>query len=146
MSCAALVRAVASMMVACVLAVGCSGDDDAPTPTGFHPTISTAARPTTVPAPDDTASTDPEVIRFDAPAEIRCAASPASVRVSYTTRDVTTVAFAVDGASVGGAPPPTSGEHDIELPCDGRIHTILLVAVGPSGQAVATRAVRTEPG
>jgi hypothetical protein len=140
-------RAFALLIVAGMLAMGCGGDDASPEPSGFHTSTSPSSRPTTTtPAPDDTAAIEPEVLRFEAPAEVRCASSEASVRVTYTTRDVTTVAFAVDGASAGGTPAPSSGEHDVAVPCNGRVHTILLVAVGPSGQAVATRAVRTQPG
>jgi hypothetical protein len=139
-------RALVLGTLTCSLAAACGGGDDGERPEP-DATASTVHRTTPASStPDGTAATDSEVVRFDAPAEITCTTPEGSVRVSYVTRDVTTVAFAVDGASAGGAVPPISGEHDVSVPCDGRVHTILLVAVGPSGQAVATRAVATRPG
>jgi hypothetical protein len=143
-------RALALIVVACTAAAGCGGEREATGPPATH-TGTTGSTGSTVPpptgsTPDGTAPVESEVLRFDAPAEVACTTGDTSVRVTYVTRDVTTVAFAVDGQSVTGAAAPLSGEYDVAVPCDGRVHTILLVAVGPPGQAVATRAVRAQPG
>jgi hypothetical protein len=50
-------------------------------------------------------------------------------------------------ASTAVEDPPLSGSQTLEVPCDGRAHTILLIAVGAEGgQSVATLAVRTGAG
>lgn len=83
------------------------------------------------------------VLRFDAPASVACTGS-ATVGVTYETVDLTTVAFVVDDAT-SGVQVPTSGTNELSVPCDGGVHTIMLIGTGPAGPAFASRAVTTQP-
>lgn len=118
------------------------GDRSVATTAPSPPTTSTVTTATSG-APD---GEGPRIVSFEVPPVIECELIGAVVPVRFETDDTTTVAFAVDGVSdPGPASPPLSGAHQLSLPCDGNAHTILLVAVGPRGQTVGTRAVRTAP-
>jgi hypothetical protein len=83
------------------------------------------------------------VSRFDAPASVACTGT-ATVTVTYETVDLTTVAFVVDDAT-SGVQAPLSGTNELSLPCDGAVHTIMLIGTGPAGPAFASRVVTTQP-
>ncbi len=125
---------------------GCSGSSSntvSDPAAAAHP----GAGSTTAPLTNDTATRpgpDSRVVRFDAPGDVSCTGDTANITVTYTTVDLTAVAFVVDNGPVAGAPaPPTSGEYSIALPCDGNVHSIQLVGSGPSGPAFASKAVVT---
>lgn len=62
---------------------------------------------------------------------------------TYATEGAASVAFVVDGEQVPGSP-PTSGTFDVPLSCDGRSHTVLLVAVDAEGRTtIDSRVVLT---
>jgi len=118
------------------------GSTDAPTTTAPAALDGTGA-PASPPVADGPSDASPEVVTFDLPARVSCTGTEAVVTATYTTVDATQVAFLVDQQPVRGGPnPPVSGTTALTLPCDGNVHTVLLVAVGPAGQALATRAVR----
>lgn len=89
-------------------------------------------------------SNSPQVTVFEVASPLSCSGATATASVRYSTLNTNTVAFLTDEGPANGSP-PVSGSHDVSLPCDGNYHTIMIVAVGPSGQAVATKAIRTEP-
>jgi hypothetical protein len=155
--------------VAFVLAGACSSDPEPPVAvTGTRPPTTSPATtpgtalgpgpadtspsapeapagPTPPAAPGDTPVTGgPEVVTFHLPGQVPCTGAEVAVTATYTTVGATQVAFVVDQEPVRGGPnPPVSGDAELTLPCDGNAHTVLLVAVGPTGQALASRAVRT---
>jgi hypothetical protein len=112
-----------------------------------HPPL-TGPPVTSGPPAGDAAVGLPEVVSFEAPPEVACEGASAAVPVTYETRDATAVGLVVDqAASTAVEDPPLSGSQTLEVPCDGRAHTILLIAVGAEGgQSVATLAVRTGTG
>ncbi len=61
----------------------------------------------------------------------------------YETEGATSVEFVVDGAQVPGSA-PLSGSFDVPVSCDGRSHTVVLVAVdAEGGTTVDSRVVLT---
>jgi len=77
---------------------------------------------------------------------VTCAAgSTGQVAAVYET-DGARVLFTVDNRKVDGQP-PTSGQFDVPLPCDGNIHTIVLSTFDTNGRAtLQSRAVLTDDG
>lgn len=144
--------ATATATVAVALLAGCGSGGTSGNDSATLPSVTTRTPGSSAPAPGATSTatptsvggTQPLIARFDLPATVTCTAGTTTVTASYTTVNVETVAFAVDGRQAGTAPP--SGTFDVPIPCDGTIHTVLLVAVGPSGQVVATKAVGTSTG
>jgi hypothetical protein len=66
-----------------------------------------------------------------------------SITASYRTSGSAEVAFVLDGKTVPGAPPP-SGTFDLDVPCDGSAHTLVLTAVDQRGRTtVASKAILT---
>lgn len=137
-----LMRCAAStgLAVMAIATGSCAGDSshDTGNPAVTAPRSSHIVTPTT-----GLSSTNPEVTTLEAGSPVSCTGTTATVNVRYTTLNTSTVAFLVDQTPVAGSP-PASGSFDLSMPCDGNSHTIMLVAVGPSGQTVATKAVRTD--
>jgi hypothetical protein len=146
-----------AVLAAVVLTVGCSSSDeqgDLPV-SGTRPAEATA--PPASPAPTGPAATgttvtgdaggdQPEIIELQVPTEVSCSGVDVEVSLTYRTADADQVAFVVDQQSVQGGPDPAvSGTYAIRVPCDDTAHTVLMAAVGPGGQAVASRAFRTVP-
>jgi hypothetical protein len=138
-------------VVLATLVAGCGDDGEDSSRDVTRPSV-TSTSPHSPVDPRDSGDTGdtalgpgPEVVQFEAPTEIACPSDRAMVEVSYTTRDVTAIGFAVDGASVSGPAAPISGTYDISLPCDGRVHTIMLVGSGAGAPVFATKAVATRP-
>lgn len=96
---------------------------------------------TTNPAAD---ATGPGIDRFEASASVGCeAGSDAAVEVSWSAPSASVVRFIVDGFGVGDDQPAV-GATEIEVPCDGAIHVVLLTAVGADGfTSVRSEAVLT---
>lgn len=150
---------VPALVVAAALVSGGCGGDDATTDGGesseqatpgigpHGPVVGTGSTGTTAapPASDTLAAGSSSVIRFEAPAEVSCTGTTADVQVVYVTTGLDAVGFAIDGTGVQSTPPSTSGQHTLSIPCDDRVHTIVLVGSGPSGPAFATRAVAARP-
>jgi hypothetical protein len=140
-----LVAAVGTLLA--VLA-GCGDDESASPPTtDRHAVVGvTPPSPTTTRAGGDTSvGAAAEILRIEAPSEIDCTGATVDVEISYATRNLDAVAFAVDGASVTGPPAPASGVHTVPVPCDGRVHTVMLIGTGPDGPVFATEAIVTRP-
>jgi hypothetical protein len=69
--------------------------------------------------------------------------SHVSITATYRTSGTVEVAFVLDGSPVPGAP-PTSGTFDLDVPCDGTAHTLVLTAVDDRGRTtVASKAILT---
>lgn len=87
--------------------------------------------------PDPPADT-PVITAMQAPAEVACTGGSAAVPVRWTTRNVESVGFAVDGQPVpAGAGYPTSGDGDVPVPCDGAGHEITLTGSGTDGDDIS---------
>jgi hypothetical protein len=81
------------------------------------------------------------ITSFELPPSVSCDGDAGTVTATYATT-AETVAFLVDQRTVAEPPAPTSGTYQLSLPCDGATHTVVLVAVVPGGQQLATRAVQ----
>lgn len=122
---------------------GSSNGDQLPVTGSVAPQAPATSSTTSTLAPG-TPGARPAISAFTVAAPPPCTGDQVVVDVTYATTDATTVAFAVDQVSVAGGPDaPVSGQHQVPVPCDGRSHTVLAVAVGPGGQAVASAAVMT---
>jgi len=64
------------------------------------------------------------------------------VPISWATRNAQDVRFQVDNSQLS-AGYPTSGIGNIQVPCDGREHSVVLQATGAGGQAAIARHVNT---
>lgn len=136
----------AAVSVGALGLAGCSGDSSSPTATETD-SSDVLPHPTTAPQTGDTVlAPGAEVLRFDLPGDISCVPDTALVEVSYATSDLDAVGFVVDGQPVQtGAAPPTSGTFGVPVPCDGKVHTLMLIGSGAGGPAFATKAVVTRP-
>ena len=86
------------------------------------------ATATTAPAPGA-----PVVLDAQAPASVACAAEGTTqVPISYSTADATQVAVLVDGTQAPGLS-GADGERTVDVPCDGRPHVLVVVAIGEDG-------------
>jgi hypothetical protein len=84
----------------------------------------------------------PVITAFQVIDEISCTGAQASVPISWATRNAQEVKFQVDN-SLLTAGYPTSGTGTIQVPCDGREHSVVLQATGAGGQAAIARHVNT---
>lgn len=134
------------LLVCIAFCAGCGDDREGSSGDGARPSVAITSPHGTVATGDTALGPGPEVVQFDAPTEVACTSDDAVVAMAYTTREVTAIGFAVDGASVSGPPAPTSGTYEISLPCDGNVHTIMLVGSGAGAPVFATKAVATRPG
>lgn len=90
----------------------------------------------------------PTVASFQILADITCpGGAPIPVAASWSTRDATTVSFAVDGQPLSAAAGyPTTGAGNIPVPCDGRAHKVTLTAANAANQTdSSSRSVNTTP-
>lgn len=87
---------------------------------------------------------DATITALDIKNQISCTGSiEITTGATYTTNGAASVAFVVDGEQVPGTP-PASGTFDIPLSCDGRSHTVLLVAIDAQGRTtIDSRVVLT---
>jgi hypothetical protein len=111
------------------------------------PTLTSPHASVPAPAPGDTAlAPGAEVLRFETAADIPCVPPTASVEVTYETRGLDAVGFVVDGATAPTADaPPAGATVAVSVPCDGKVHTVMLVGSGADGPAFASKAVATRP-
>lgn len=155
-----MLRRVAPLVVAAMVSLlGCSGEasTSSSTSSSAPPSASGSTHPSTAaPAPEGTAGAA-GILAFDAPSEVPCTAgSTALVSVTYRTTGLAGVALVVDGAAQASTdttdPPPTSATDGmlgvqasavVELPCDGNVHTVMLIGSGADGPAFASKAVVT---
>lgn len=103
-----------------------------------QPTAPPLTPATTTPAP----ATGPVITAFQIIDEISCTGADASVPMSWATRDAQEVKFQVD-RSLLSAGYPASGIGNIQVPCDGHEHSVVLQATGAGGQAAVARQVNT---
>ena len=115
---------VAGLAIATVLAA-CGRPSPAPAEPG----------PTTAAAADG----GPVITAFQVIDDI---VAPASVPVSWATRDTQKVEFQVDRRPLS-AGYPLSGIGTIAVPCDGHEHEVVLVAIGSSSRASIARHINT---
>lgn len=146
-----------AVLAATVLTLGCSASDEegglpvsgtrpveATAPSASPAPTAPSATPTT--ATGDAVGDQPEIVDLQVPTEVPCSGADVEVTLTYRTVDADQVAFLVDQQSVRGGPDPAvSGTYAVRVPCDDAAHTVLMAAVGPGGQAVASRALRTVP-
>ena len=97
---------------------------------------------TTPPTLATPAPSGPVITAFQVIDEISCTGAQASVPMSWATRNAQEVKFQVDN-SLLSAGYPTSGIGNIQVPCDGREHSVVLQATGAGGQAAIARHVNT---
>jgi hypothetical protein len=104
-------------------------------PSPGHGVGSTTTRP---PAPG-AVSLDESAFVVAAP--LSCRGETVVVPVRWSARNVARAVLLVDNVQVPGEVPP-EGPFELELPCDGQAHTVVLVVVGADGSTVlSTRAV-----
>jgi hypothetical protein len=111
------------------------------TPTATTSAVATSTTTTTTTAPTSNA---PVITAFQIIDDVDCSGAQASVPVSWATRNVQTVEFQVDHQPVGaGAGYPVNGIGNVPVPCDGKSHTVVLVAFGSGVQVSVARQVNT---
>jgi hypothetical protein len=138
---------VVSLALGASLLAACSGGDTPPNSASTQTSVLAPHASGPTPAPGDTALlTGSQVLQFDVPNDISCVPDVALVEVSYATRDLDAVGFVVDGVSVATPDARPDGTTVIiPVPCDGTVHTIMLVGSGAGGPAFASKAVVTRP-
>lgn len=84
------------------------------------------------------------ITRFEVRNQISCTGNvEVTTAVDFETRGAASVAFVVDGEQVPGRA-PLDGSFDVPISCDGRSHTVVLVAVDDAGETtVQSRVVLT---
>jgi hypothetical protein len=100
------------------------------TPAGLGPTTSAAA------------TGGPVITAFQVIDDISCSGAQASVPVSWATRDTQKVQFQVDRQPLS-AGYPLSGIGNVVVPCDGRAHEVVLLAIGSSSRVSIARHINT---
>jgi hypothetical protein len=136
---AAVIIVVAGLVIGLLLA-----DDDEQAGTGTStttlgtPTTTTVAStstaaPTTTGAPTTTTPVTtpaPAIISFTGPDTVTCTA-PTDIEVAWDTTNATGVTISRDGTEIASGGP--SGSQSVEFPCDGAVHTYVLVAANADG-------------
>ena len=110
-----------------------------PPPAPANPAAATSTTGTPPPAPS---SGGPIITAFHVIDDISCSGAQASVPVAWSTHDTQEVEFQVDRQRLN-ASYPLSGIGNIAVPCDGREHVIVLVAIGAGGRVSLARHVNT---
>lgn len=118
---------------------------------------STARADTTVPAgdtatttgdtsPDGSRPPSPTIVSFTVPTPVFCAPGPpATVPATYEITGADRVVFLVDGEQQPEEAPAPSGTFSLHMPCDGRVHVVILTAVSPQDQpTLESRTVFTQ--
>lgn len=82
------------------------------------------------------------ITSFEVIDDVTCSGGQASVPVSWSTRDARSVRFEVDNGPLS-ASYGLSGIATLPVPCDGRTHRVVLVAVGEGRQVAVSRQVNT---
>jgi hypothetical protein len=78
-------------------------------------------------------------------APLRCEGSTVVGTASWVDRGGARAGLLVDGQAVAGDVPP-AGPFDVDIPCDGRAHTVVLVVTVPGGGTEQSSfAVRSNP-
>jgi hypothetical protein len=127
--------AIAVLAVLTATAAAACGGGPEPTAQTLPPrTSSTSSTSTTNPHVTGTAAPGAAAITsFEVKNQISCTGTVAiATQVTYETEGAASVAFVLDGEQVAGMLPPT-GAFDLPLTCDGRSHTVVLVAVDDDG-------------
>jgi hypothetical protein len=139
-----VIAAGAAVAIGMALAGACSSG---PQPTAQTlppgtPTTAGASNPhaTAAPSPAGTAT----IGSFELKNQLSCYGTvDVTTAATYETDGAASVAVVVDGTQVPGSP-PLSGSFDVPVACDDRSHTVVLVAVDPSGgTTVQSRVVLT---
>ena len=129
------------------IGAGCSSGSDPvrqtlpPGPSGSGSTATTShVSGTTTREPTGSAT----IRSFEVRNQISCVGDvDVTTAADYETEGATSVEFVVDGAQVPGSA-PLSGSFDVPVSCDGRSHTVVLVAVdAEGGTTVDSRVVLT---
>jgi hypothetical protein len=110
-----------------------------PSPAPADSGATTSATGSPSPSPS---SGGPLVTAFQVIDEISCSGAQASVPMSWATRDTQKVEFEVDRQPLS-AGYPVSGIGNIAVPCDGREHAVVLIAVGSGSRVSIARHVNT---
>jgi hypothetical protein len=100
------------------------------------------ALPDPAPTTSAAAAGGPVITAFQVIDDISCSGAQASVPVSWATRDTQKVEFQVDRQPLS-ASYPVSGIGNVVVPCDGREHAVVLVAIGSSSRVSVARHVNT---
>jgi hypothetical protein len=136
---AALVIVVAGVVIGLVLADDGDGEATATSTTTLGaPTTTTSVASTTTAAATTTAAPTtapvtvpaPLITSFTGPGTVSCTA-PTDVELSWATTNASGVTIARDGTQVATGDP--SGSQQVEFPCDGAVHTYVLVATNTQG-------------
>jgi len=150
---------VVALSVAAAVIAGCGGDAadtagegrDTSNPVDSTAPTSTSHPPTETTTADPAASGASGVVAFEVPSQVTCTAgTTAVVAVSYRTKGLQAVGLVVDGqtqpageTAPSGDGAEVAGTATVTLPCDGNVHTIMLIGSGTDGPAFASKAVVT---
>ena len=123
---------IAALAVLATLALAGCGNGSEPAAQTLPPRTSSTS--TTNPHVNGSAPAGSATITtFDVKNQISCTGTVAiATQATYATEGAASVAFVVDGEQVAGTL-PASGTFDLPLTCDGRSHTVVLVAVDDTG-------------
>jgi hypothetical protein len=148
------VAAAVALLVGLPLAVGaCSdgGDEPDAAPSATLPDTLVVPSPTTgstaSPGGGGPGATEPAGCGLCLTVEVplRCAGSTVVGTASWVDRGGARAGLLVDGRAVPGDVPP-AGPFDVDIPCDGRAHTVVLVVTVPGGGTEQSSfAVRSNP-
>ncbi|MGE3285150.1 MAG: hypothetical protein AB7J32_03470 [Pseudonocardia sp.] len=101
--------------------------------------------PTPAAAPAGNSTPDPVITSFHMIAEFDCPGGTASVPAAWTTKDTTSVSFAVNGTALPNAAGyPVSGTAELPVPCDGKSHSVTLTAKDGAASVKRTVYVNTQ--
>jgi hypothetical protein len=138
---------VAAAIALGALAAGCSSGSE-PVVQTLPPGTSGAGTTATTSHLTGTTEREPTgtatIGSFEVRNQISCAGDiDVTTAADYETDGATSVEFLVDGDQVPGTP-PLNGSFDIPVSCDGRSHTVVLVAIDAEGETnVDSRVVLT---
>jgi hypothetical protein len=131
------ITATAAVAALLVLS-GCTSGAPA-APTGAPTTSATSTATPTSAAP----AGGPVITSFQLIDDVTCSGSEASVPVSWGTRGAQTVIFEIDGKGDATGDRALSGTGNVNVPCDGREHQVVLVAEGSGERVSLSRHVNT---
>lgn len=132
-----LLLAGAAVAAVAAIAVVASCLPSPPPAAPTAPSTTTSARPVPV-------ANGPVITSFQIIDDISCTGSTVPVPVSWATRNAQTVKIQVDRQALSSSTDyALEGIGQVTLPCDGREHEVVLVAIGPGKQVSVARQVNT---
>lgn len=88
--------------------------------------------------------TRPVVRTLSAPSAVTCSGASTDVKLTWTTANATSVEITVDGQPLpADAGQPVNGSSQVPVPCDGKLHSLGLIAYG-EGTTAASYVVKVQ--